>query len=145
MLSVQASIHETDHTYTKQTEVEQVCGEHLGSQFLLGQRAPLSASNLHDKIGNLSDTEATRKILQNEYIFLEDWDAATVDLLKTLACLCLECEDIPISNSEVTVEDFSSFCKTCKEATSSSKSGRHLDTTTPLVTTMTCPCCKFGI
>ena len=28
-------------------------------------------------------------------------------------------------SSEVTVEDFSSFWKTCKEATSSSKSGRH--------------------
>jgi hypothetical protein len=74
-----------DHTYTKQTEVEQVCGEHLGSRFSLGQRAPLFASGLHDEIGNLSDTEAARKILQNEYVFSEDWDAVTVDLLKASA------------------------------------------------------------
>jgi hypothetical protein len=92
---------------------------------LLGKQTSLSASALHEEICHLSDTEATRKILENEYVFLEDWDEVTVDLLKASACLCLDCEDIPTSSSEVTVEEFSSFWTTCKEATSSSKSGRH--------------------
>ncbi len=55
----------------------------------------------------------------------DDWDEAAVDLLKALAKLRLECKDIPTSNSEVTVEEFNSFWKTCKENTSSSKCGRH--------------------
>jgi hypothetical protein len=61
----------------------------------------------------------------NEYDFSTDWDEATVDLLKASARLRLECEDIPSSSSEVTVDEFTSFWKTCKEKTSSSISGRH--------------------
>jgi hypothetical protein len=109
----------------RQSEVEQVCGDHLGNRFSLGNHAPLSAPDLHSEIGDLSDTEAARRILDNEYVFSDDWDAATVDLLKASAQLRLESEDIPNSNSEVTVEEFMTFWATCKEATSSSKSGRH--------------------
>ena len=61
----------------------------------------------------------------NEYDFSTDWDEAKVDLLKASARLHLDCEDIPSSSSEVTVEEFTSFWKTCKEKTSSSKSGCH--------------------
>ena len=95
VLSEQASFHGNDHTYKKQTEVEQVCGEQLGSRFSLGKCTSLSASALHEEICHLSDTEATRKILENEYVFLEDWDEVTVDLLKASARLRLDCEDIP--------------------------------------------------
>jgi hypothetical protein len=122
---VQATTSGIDQTYTKQAEVEQICGEHLGSRFSLGKRAPLSAIALHEEIGNLSDSDAARKILENNYDFAEHWDPATVDLLRASARLRLECEDPTTSGCDVTVEEFTDFWATCKEVTSSSKSGRH--------------------
>ena len=43
VLSVQETVEGGDQTYTDQETVEQACGEHLGSRFSLGKRAPLSA------------------------------------------------------------------------------------------------------
>ena len=68
---MQATTSGINQTYTKQAEVEQICGEHLGSRFSLGKRAPLSAIALHEEIGNLSDSEAALKILENNYAFSE--------------------------------------------------------------------------
>ena len=83
----------------------------------------MSATELHAKIGNLSDSDAARRILENSYDFSEHWDPATVDLLKASARLRLECEDAATSGCDVTVEEFTDFWATCKEVTSSSKSG----------------------
>ena len=47
-----------------------------------------------------------------------------VDLLKASARLRLECEQLP-ATSQVTVHEYRQFWSTSKEATSSSKSGRH--------------------
>jgi len=123
VLSVQETVDGNEETHTKQEAVEDACGQHLGSRFSLGKRAPLSASALRDEIGNLSDTEAARKILSNDYEFSDNWDAATVDLLRESAKLRLECDDIPTTHSDVTIDEFSTFWRTCKEKTSSSKSG----------------------
>lgn len=112
-------------THSHQDAVEQVCGEHLGSRFSLGKRAPLSAEQMVSQIGNLSDTMTAQLILENKFDFSADWDQATVDLLQSAARLRLEIEDIPATDQEVTIEEFQDFWKTCRESTSSSKSGRH--------------------
>ena len=111
--------------YTDRRAVEDVCGERLGERFSLGKRAPLSASTLREEIGELGDTDAARLILANEYDYPENWDTATVDLLKACARVCLECEKYAPLESAVTPSDFVQFWATSKEATSSSKSGRH--------------------
>ena len=73
------SINGTGHQFTRQDEVEEVCGKHLGSRFSLGKHATLNTSELRTKIGDLSDMDATRRILNNEYVFSDEWDSATVD------------------------------------------------------------------
>ncbi|KAL3803357.1 hypothetical protein HJC23_009321 [Cyclotella cryptica] len=125
VLSVSVDINGTDHHYSTQGEVEDACGQHLGERFSLGKRAPLDASHLRAVIGNLSDTEAAQRILDNNYDFSTDWDPATVDLLKAAARIRLELGAIEQTSTSVTAEDFRSFWATCKENTSSSKSGRH--------------------
>jgi hypothetical protein len=69
--------------------------------------------------------DAAQRISNNEYIFSDEWDPATVDLLKAAAMIRVELEAIPKSDSEVTVEDFKSFWAMSKENTSSSKNERH--------------------
>lgn len=114
-----------EHHVTRQEEEEQVCGEHLGGRFSLGKRAPLNAHDLREEIGDLSDAEAARRISENEYVFSEKWDPATVDLLKAAARIRVELDKIQGTDSDVTVDDFRSFWGTSKERTSSSKSGWH--------------------
>jgi hypothetical protein len=66
-----------------------------------------------------------RRILENEYVFSEKWDLATMDLLKAAARIRVELDNIPGTDSDVTVEDFKAFWATSKERMSSSKSGWH--------------------
>jgi hypothetical protein len=112
-------------THTEQHEVEVACGEHLGERFSLGKRAPLSAAALRREIGDLGDTDAARRILENDYTYSDKWDSSTVDLLKACAKLRLECKDSAAEEYTVTEDDFTDFWATSKESTSSSKSGRH--------------------
>ena len=97
----------------------------MGERFSLGKRAALSAASLRAEIGDLGDTEAARRILQNDYTFSKEWDPVTVDLLQACARLHLESKDLPALDNDVTVEDFVGFWARSKERTSSSKSGRH--------------------
>lgn len=113
VLQVQISSDGQDHTYSKQAEVETICGDHLGNRFSLGKRAPLAAPELQQEIGCLSDTDAARRILENDFDFSTTWDPVTVDLLKAAARLRLECEDTSSSKGEVTTEDFTTFWATC--------------------------------
>ncbi|KAL3788945.1 hypothetical protein HJC23_000229 [Cyclotella cryptica] len=125
VLSVGVSTEAGSHTYTDQQEVEQVCGQHLGARFSLGSRAPLSANELLREIGNLSDTEAAKQILSNTYNFSETWDTATVDLLKASARIRLDCGNYPQLTNDISTQEYQDFWSRSKEATSSSKSGRH--------------------
>jgi hypothetical protein len=63
--------------------------------------------------------------LHNSFDFPEDWDEATVNLLRAAAKIRLEMDELPENNNEVTATDFLSFWTTSREKTSSSKSGRH--------------------
>lgn len=125
VLSVAVSDENKEHHYSTQEEVEEVCGRQLGERFSLGKRAPITAALLQSEIGNLSDTDAARQILENTYKFSEEWDPATVDLLWAAANICLELEEVSQTSNEVLLSDYTSFWSTCKESTSSSKSGRH--------------------
>lgn len=125
VLSVSVDIGDTDLRYDTQDAVEAVCGQHLGERFSLGKRAALDSAQLKSVVGGLSDTNAAKIILENTYNFPTDWDPSTVDLLKAAAHIRLELEDIPLSSEQVTTEEFQSFWTSCKESTSSSKSGRH--------------------
>ncbi len=127
VLSVKVTLPntQTEHTILDQETIKRTCGGHLGSRFSLGKRAPLSAGQMVAELGTLSDTTAAQLILDNNYDFSDDWDQATVDLLKAAARLRLEIEDLPQAQHEVTPEEFRDFWLTCRENTSSSKSGRH--------------------
>jgi len=112
-------------TYDTKTTVEAACREHLGSRFSLGARAPIGFGQLAQDIGPLGDTAAAKRILNATYQFPSDCDSPTVDLLRAVAKLRLDMDDVPTHNDDVTSEDYHSFWDTSKEATSSSKSGRH--------------------
>jgi hypothetical protein len=125
VLSVKAFVNGEDVTYDTQPEVERACREHLASRFSSGARAPISYGQLATDIGPLGDTEAARRILDATYEFPPGCDTATVDLLRSVAQIRLEINEVPQHTSAVTTEDFHSFWDTAKESTSSSKSGRH--------------------
>jgi hypothetical protein len=128
VLSVGVSTDEGNHTYTAQQVVEQVCGQHLGARFTLGSRAPLSATELRWEIGMLSDTDAAQRILDNSYTFSEEWDTATVDLLKASARLRLECGNYPHLTSDITPQEYQDFGQEAKRQLPRPKAGDTLDT-----------------
>ena len=113
------TIHDTKH------EVERHVQQNLQSRFSLGKRAPLCQDPLLQDFGTLGDTEAATRLFHGTYNFPPGTDDATICLLREAARLRLECDKFPQDDTDITPTDYLTFWSTAKEATSSSKSGRH--------------------
>ena len=114
-----------DITYDTQSDVEDQVQRNLQLRFSLGKRAPISHGLLSQDFGLLADTEAAEKLFNGTYQFPPGSDEATISLLHEAARLRLEMQELPPDTSDITEAEFLDFWSTAKEATSSSKSGRH--------------------
>ena len=125
VIRVTAQSPDGDITYDTQSDVEDQVQRNLQLRFSLGKRAPISHGLLSQDFGLLADTEAAEKLFNGTYQFPPGSDEATISLLREAARLRLEMQELPPDTSDITEAEFLDFWSTAKEATSSSKSGRH--------------------
>ena len=76
-------------------------------------------------MGTLGDTDAATRLLDGDYEFPPGCEDATISLLREAARLRLEFDQLPRVTTDLTLDECLAFWSTAKEATSSSKSGRH--------------------
>lgn len=111
--------------YDTQEQVENQVQLNLQTRFSLGKRAPIHNSPLLQDFGLIGDTEAAERLFKGEYHFPPGSDEATMSFLREAARLRLEMSELPQDTPDITVSDYIDFWSTAKEATASSKSGRH--------------------
>ena len=70
-------------------------------------------------------SQASHKLFNGDYIFPADCDSATKDLLLVIAQIKTQFQQTTPTADKVTPEDFTTYWKSAKEKTASSKSGRH--------------------
>ena len=125
VISVTVDTPNGNITYTSKDLVELHTAQHLRQRFSLGKRAPLHHGSLYQDFGDLGITPATQQLFAGTYEFPEGCDTATMLYLQEAARIKNTLQHTPTTQQAVTAEEFTTFWNSAKEATSSSKSGRH--------------------
>ena len=123
--SVQVETSQGAITFSKKKKVISVCSKKIAKRYQLGARAPINMGQMAEDFGKLRDTEAARRLLDDDYKFPPDCDQATIDLLREAAKLRLEFDKVLPAESDTTVDDFVGFRATAGKRTGSSMSDRH--------------------
>ena len=106
-------------------DIERQIQLNLQQRFSLGKRAAFNHGSLLRDFGTLGYTEATQELFEGDYAFSNEHDYYTAEFLRAAARIKHTTDTLPQTMCEVTNEEFIRFWKSAKEATSSSKSGRH--------------------